>query len=54
LDRSGIAPGDLGREVRQIAELLDQVSRAEPMLTGLVEVAQHLLLRGAFSDRGGN
>jgi ATP-dependent RNA helicase HelY len=49
---TGISPGDLGREARQVAELLDQVARAEPALTPLAETAQSQLLRGPFHDAG--
>ena len=45
-----LTPGDLAREARQIAELLDQISRADPNLTTAAETAQSLLLRGALAD----
>jgi len=50
LSAGEVTPGDLAREARQVAELLDQMCRAEPALTVAAETAQSLLLRGGLAD----
>lgn len=50
LSAGEITPGDLAREARQVAELLDQMCRADPALTTTAETAQALLLQGALAD----
>ncbi|HUR48988.1 MAG TPA: DEAD/DEAH box helicase [Acidimicrobiales bacterium] len=50
LSAGEVTPGDLAREARQVAELLDQMCRADPELTTTAETAQALLLQGALAD----
>lgn len=52
LSAGEVTPGDLAREARQVAELLDQMCRAEPALTVTAEFAQSKLLSGALADAG--
>ena len=50
LSAGEVTPGDLAREARQVAELLDQMCRAEPALTVTAELAQSKLLSGGLAD----
>ena len=50
LSAGEVTPGDLAREARQVAELLDQMSRAEPALAVTAERAQAQLLSGGLAD----
>ena len=51
LSAGEVTPGDLAREARQVAELLDQMCRAEPALIVTAELAQSKLLSGGLADK---